>query len=196
MNVALNRIAVVAAASLMLLAGAAQAGHLERSDLMQIDDTFTDTNQPSGASGDAFLFMSGSDVSGSISMTVTNGTTSGGFGAGIQDFDKATKSKKKSKLRNNNWTWVFAWTYVGSIINTSVGQSSMESCKMQITAKDTDGDLDPDEAKWSMGCNKKILGDLGMSSNAQDRFLALFKEVKPKGTSAKKLSYSGKGPVD
>ena len=198
MNVALNRIAVVAAVSLMLMAGVAHAGHQERPDLMQIDDeTFTDTNQPSGVTGEANLSMSGSDCCEvEVDLTVSNGTTRAGFGADMQDFDKAMKTPKTSQYKNRKWTWVHAFTYVNGTTNSFVGSSSMEHCKVRITAKDTDGDLDPDEAKWSMGCNKKILDDLGMSSAAQDRFLAVFKEMKPKGTSAKKLSYSGKGPLD
>ncbi len=61
--------ATVAVVGFFVTAGSAQAGHLERPDLLQVEDTFSDTNQPPGVTGGAYLEMEGDDIEASIFIT-------------------------------------------------------------------------------------------------------------------------------
>ena len=181
-----------------MTAGSAQAGHLERPDLLQVEDTFSDTGQPPGVTGGAYLEMEGDDIEASVFIAAFNGTTVVGFLGEIRDFDKGSKSAVADALKNSKFVYVSAFTYVNSTTNSYVGTATsiaIESCKMAHKAVDTTGDLDPDLGAWKMGCNKQVLNDLGMGAAAQARFIAVFKGLDVKRVKPRSLTYKGKGPA-
>lgn len=182
-------------AVLFLAAGAAQAGHLERPDLLQVNDTFSDTDQPAGVSAWADLDMAGDNAEGSAGITVTSGTDSAGFSGDMQDFQKASKSATRARYHNNKNTYMTAFTY-NTIPNTgsSVSEVLLESCRLRITATDTTDDGVADEANWALVCGTNALADIGLSQAAQDQLILLFKNVNPTGDNAKNLTTRASGP--
>ena len=189
--------AMLGFSAICLAAATAQAGvALTRPDLLEVDDTFYDANQTDDVNGFAFLFMDGSQVTGSAGISVDTGSNSAGYLGEIDDFDKASKSEKSAEFSNKMFTYMSAFTYFFDSDDSEVEEVSLENCALDISAKDDDKDGDVDSAKWKLGCKKGALEDIGLDTEAQDRLAELFKAVKPKGAKATTLSYSGKGPVD
>ena len=185
--------ALLGIAVLFLAAPAAQAGHLERPDLLQVDDYFYDTDQPSGVdSAYAGLSMNGSIVTGSVAITVTSGFSSAGFSGSIQDFDKATKTSNLAWLINRKNTYMTAFTFDGDDDSTIL-ENQLEDCSLRIKARDDDDDGSADSARWWLDCKSDALERIGLSEAAQMRFLEIFDNVDPNGVNAKALSYTGRG---
>lgn len=184
-------ISLATAVAMIVAAPSANAGHLGRTDLLHVSQTFNDPDQPAGVDAGAFIFQSDSQFTGSVFVTAANVDSSAGYSVAAQAIDSAKVSSKATKTTNKKFSWASAFTNVFGVGSESTGDVQMEDCSLALATKGT-APSTVDSAKWKGGCKSKTaLADVGLGTDAQTRLLTLFDSLGVERVKPDRLDYKG-----